>query len=572
MIVMDKFLRVNLKKEEIRCQEAPGALEYFWGRGLIAAILTQEVEPTCEPLGCHNKLIFTRGPLAATAVPCSGRLSVGGKSPLTGGIKEANAGGDLGHCLGKLGIKAVILEDKVPHAELSTLFINKDSASLVKTPELKGLSTNMTVSKLKKRFGRKISAAVIGPTGEMGLAAAGVAVTDLEGRPARFAGRGGLGAVMGMKGLKAIVVDDTGAKRPQPFHPEAFKETNRRFVKLLQESPQTSEIYTQYSTAAALSVVNALGALPTRNFKQGQFEEAAHIDADALHDTILERGGSGEVAHACMPGCIVKCSNVFADQDGRELVAPLEYETLGLVGSNLGIGNLDDIAIINAKCNELGLDTIETGATLGLLMEAGIISFGDVDGTLKLLEEVEQGTILGRVVGSGALIAGRVMGLSRIPVVKGQAMSAYDPRAIKGTGVTYATSPMGADHTAGHTLRAKVDHLDPEGQSKIAEANQINMAGVDNLGQCMMVVPALGGSFQVLIDLIKVFRGWELADDYVADLGKKIIKMEKEFNRKAGITEVHDKLPEFVYEEALEPNHSVFDVVKEDIEGVFKFL
>ncbi|MEW6622210.1 MAG: aldehyde ferredoxin oxidoreductase C-terminal domain-containing protein [Bacillota bacterium] len=296
---------------------------------------------------------------------------------------------------------------------------------------------------------------------------------------------------MGSKGLKAVVVDDENAGLPKAVKKAAFKEHNGNFIKIIRENPQTSKIYTHYSTAAALSVVNALGALPTRNFTKGSFEMADKINGDSLHDLILERGGEGEISHACMPGCIVKCSNVFPGEDGKELVAPLEFETLGMIGSNLCIGSLDEIALINARLNELGLDTIETGAALGLLMEAGVVEFGDTRGILNLLDEVEPGTPLGRLAGSGALIVGRVMGLSRIPVVKGQAMAAYDPRGIKGTGVTFATSPMGADHTAGHTMRAKVDHLSPQGQARIAEANQINMAAVDNLGLCMMVVPAL---------------------------------------------------------------------------------
>ncbi|MBZ4688609.1 MAG: Aldehyde ferredoxin oxidoreductase [Clostridiales bacterium] len=568
---MEKILRINLNTRKIQYEKTDQEMLFFWGRGLIAALLMKEVKPTCEPLGRHNRLIFSRGPLAGTPVPCSGRLSVGGKSPLTGGIKEANAGGNLGHCLGKLGIKAVIVEDKVPNDELYVLFINKDGANLEKVPELRGLSTGETVKELQQRYGEKISAAVIGRGGEMGLAAAGVAVTDMEARPSRFAGRGGLGAVMGSKGLKAVVVDDTGVQMPKPVDKDAFKEANRKLVKILQEHPQTSEVYTEYSTAAALAVVNALGALPTRNFKQGSFEQADNINGDTLHDLILDRGGAGQVSHACMPGCIIRCSNVFPAKDGSELVAPLEYETLGLMGSNLGIGNLDDIALINAKCNDLGLDTIETGATLGLFMEAGIIPFGDVQGVLNLLDEVEKGSVMGRVVGSGALIAGKVLGLSRIPVVKGQAMAAYDPRGIKGNGVTYATSPMGADHTAGNTLRAKVNHLEPRTQAKISETNQVNMAGVDNLGQCMMVVPALGGSFQIFIELLNAFYGWRLDSDFVSKMGRQVIKFEREFNRLAGLTEADDKLPEFVYEEPLEPHNSVFDVQEEDIRGILRF-
>ncbi|MBS3970259.1 MAG: aldehyde ferredoxin oxidoreductase [Clostridia bacterium] len=568
---MEKILKVDLKNKEIKWQEDFNEFKYYWGRGYIAAVLNHEVNPTCEPLGPYNKLIFARGPLAGTPVPCSGRLSIGGKSPLTGGIKEANAGGTMGHGLGKLGIKAIIIENSFYDNGLYGLYISKDDIHLFEASDLRGLSTSQTVENLQKRFGEKISAAVIGPTGEMGLLAAGIAVTDIDGRPSRFAGRGGLGAVMGAKGLKAIVVDSANTSIPKPANRNEFILQNRKLVAMLKENPLTSKTYTEYGTAAALSVVNALGALPTRNFSLGQFEFAEKINGDALHDAILERGGSGETSHACMAGCTIKCSNVFADKDGKEVVAPLEFETLGLVGSNLLIGSLDEIAVINARLNELGLDTIETGAALGLLMERGIISFGNAEGVRQLLDEVEKGTVLGRVVGSGALVVGRVMGLSRIPVVKGQAMPAYDPRGIKGTGVTYATSPMGADHTAGHTLRAPVNHLEPKGQAKIAETNQINMAGIDSLGMCMMVVPALGGKFDALTGLIDAFYGWQLDSDFIARTGFQVLKLEKQFNEKAGITNIHDRLPEFVYNEPLEPHQSIFDVSDEDIKGIFNY-
>jgi len=566
---LEKVLRVDLKNQEVKWQEESNEFEYYWGRGYIAAVVNNEVNPTCEPLGPNNKLIFARGPLAGSSVPCSGRLSIGGKSPLTGGIKEANAGGTMGHSLGKLGIKAIILENRIMDEDVYVLRISKNNAQLLKAPELKKLTTSKATVKLYERFGKNLSLAVIGPSGEMCLLAAGIAVTDMEGRPSRFAGRGGLGAVMGSKGLKAIVIDNTDSSVKKPVYSHRFNEQNKSFVNMLRENPQTSKIYTEYSTAAALSVINALGALPTKNFRLGQFDLADRINGDALHDIIIKRGGSGNISHACMPGCTIKCSNIFADESGKEVVAPLEFETLGLVGSNLCIGSLDEIAVINAKLNELGLDTIETGAAFGLLMEAGVIPFGDSKGVMKLLSEVENETILGRLVGSGALLVGRVMGLSRIPVVKGQAMPAYDPRAIKGTGVTFATSPMGADHTAGHTLRAPVNHLDPEGQVRIAESNQINMAGVDNLGQCMMVGPALGGKFAILIGLLNAFYGWELDNNFVATMGRKILHLEKQFNLNAGITNVHDKLPEFVYYEPLDPHNSVFDVSENEIKSIF---
>jgi aldehyde:ferredoxin oxidoreductase len=567
---MDKIIRVNLKTRKINIYNDE-EFKYYWGRGFIAAFLNKEVDPRCEPLGSINKLIITRGPLGGTQVPCSGRLSIGGKSPLTGGIKESNAGGTMGHHLGKLGIKAIIIEETPQDGGPYILYVSNDNIYLEEASELKQKNTSQTMGILQGKYGNKISAAVIGPAGEMGLLASGIAVTDKEGRPSRYAGRGGLGAVMGSKRLKAIVVNDKDTTLQKPANEEDFQTLNKKLITLLKEHPQTSQIYTRYSTAAALSLVNEFGALPTRNFRYGRFKHASKINGDALHDTILARGGAGSISHSCMPGCPIKCSNVFADRDGNEIVAPLEYETLGLIGSNLCIDNFDDIAIINAKLNELGLDTIETGAALGLLMEAGVIQFSDSNGVLSLLEEVERATVLGRVVGSGALLVGKVMGLARIPVVKGQAIPAYDPRGIKANGVLYATSPMGADHTAGNALRAPVNHLDPKGQAKIAEVNQINMTAVDCLGLCMMIVPALGGDFGIIVDLINAMHGWHIQSDFISKMGKKVLKLERKFNHNAGLNLV-EKLPEFLYREPLEPHNSVFDVDDAEIKEVLNYI
>ena len=186
-----------------------------------------------------------------------------------------------------------------------------------------------------------------------------------------------------------------------------------------------------------------------------------------------------------MPGCTIRCSNNYADANGESIVSPLEYETIGLMGSNLGIDDLDKIARLNWMVNDLGLDSIEIGAALGVAAKAGLMKFGDYERAEELIVEIKQNSPLGRLLASGATITGKVLGIEQVPAVKGQAMSAYEPRAIKGTGVTYATSPQGADHTSGLTIRAKVNHLDPNGQAALSRTFQINMAGYDTLGACI---------------------------------------------------------------------------------------
>jgi aldehyde:ferredoxin oxidoreductase len=185
-----------------------------------------------------------------------------------------------------------------------------------------------------------------------------------------------------------------------------------------------------------------------------------------------------------MAGCAIRCSNVYADDTGKAIVSPLEYETIGLMGSNLGINDLDMIARLNWRANDLGLDSIELGAALAIAADGGEMEFGNGDQALSLIDEIRAGTPTGMALGNGAEAAGKAFNVKRIPTIKGQAMSAYDPRAIKGTGVTYATSPQGADHTSGLTIRAKIDHLDPEIQIEVSCKGQINAAGYDTLGVC----------------------------------------------------------------------------------------
>jgi aldehyde:ferredoxin oxidoreductase len=314
-----------------------------------------------------------------------------------------------------------------------------------------------------------------------------------------------------------------------------------------------------------VNMCNTMGGMPTRSFSSGSFEGAEAISGEAIHDLNKSRGG--EVTHACMAGCIIKCSNVFAGPDGEELVSPLEYETIGLMGSNLGISDPDIIARLNDIANDMGMDTIDTGAALGVAADAGLMAFGDGQRALELMEEVRQGTPLGRILGSGAALAGQILGVQRVPVVKGQALSAYDPRAIKGTGVTYATSPQGADHTSGLTIRAKVDHTSPEGQVDLSRGAQYKMAGYDTLGAC--IFGGFGLDAILTRDLINGQYGWGVGDDYLVEMGRETVLMEREFNRRAGFTEADDRLPEWMTLEKLPPVDAVFDVPGEEMDQIF---
>lgn len=565
-----RIWRVNAGKRTVTQEQVPETWEKLGGRGLSARILLDEVTPTCEPLGLSGKLIFAPGLLVGHRLASCDRISIGGKSPLTGGIKEANAGGTTGLHMMQLGMKALIVEGLPETNEWWVLRLSSEGGQFEPAGELAGVGVYDSTEKLIKRYGNQVAIALIGPGGEQRLASAGIQNLDKDGVPSRIAARGGLGAVMGSKGLKAIVFDAEGCPKPPIIDPKAYQLAQKNFTKALLDHPQTA-VYRDYGTAGVARLAYELGALPTRNFSSGDFEGIEKIAAEALRDTLLERGGESNPTHACMPGCAVRCSNVFGDREGKAVVAPIEYETISLMGSNLGIDSLDAIARLNWEVNDIGLDSIEIGAALGVAAEAGLLDFGDDVQAMRLLAQIRQNTPLGRVIGSGAVITGKVFGIERVPAVKGQAMSGYEPRAIKGTGVTYATSPQGADHTSGLTIRAKVNHLDPKGQVELSRTAQVNNAGYDTLGACIFAGFGFAVVPETIRDLLNARYGWSTGMDILQVLGRTTLSMEREFNRQAGFTSAHDRLPEWMTREALPPKNPVFDVRDEDLDKLFNW-
>ncbi len=570
--------RVNVKNQTFATEPIPPSWERLGGRGLSARILLDEVDATCDPLGVGNKLIFAPGLLVGHMLSSCDRISVGGKSPLTGGIKEANAGGTTGLQMAYLGIRALIIEDIPAEPGFWVLRLSKQGARFEQTfrvsedPKgLIGLGVYETAPKLIEKYGQKVAIALIGPGGEMKLSAAGIQNLDKDKVPARIAARGGLGAVMGSKGLKAIVFDAEGCQKPPLADANAYRAAQKIVNRALLEHPQTAT-FRDYGTAAMAQMSDGFGGLPTRNFSSGHFEKVEEISGEHLRELLLARGGASDPTHACMPGCTIQCSNVFGGEDGQSIVSPLEYESIGLMGSNLGIDSLDAIARLNWQVNDLGLDSIEVGAALGVAAEAGQMGWGDAARAMELLDEIRRNTPLGRVLANGAVSTGKHFGIQRVPAVKGQAMSAYEPRAIKGTGVTYATSPQGADHTAGLTIRAKINHLDPKGQADVSRTAQINMAGYDTLGACLFAGFGFAvASAETIASLLNAHYGWNVGADILQALGKETLKLECEFNRRAGFTANDDRLPEWMTREPLPPHNTVFDVAEEDLDKIFEW-
>jgi aldehyde:ferredoxin oxidoreductase len=326
-------------------------------------------------------------------------------------------------------------------------------------------------------------------------------------------------------------------------------------------------------------VINEAGAYPTNNFSSGQFAGASKISGETQAETEIARGGVA--THGCHKGCVIRCSGIYNDKNGNFLTKQPEYETVWAHGGNCGIDDLDAIAMLDRLDDDFGLDTIEMGATIGVAMEAGIAKFGDAEAAINLMKEVGKGSHIGRILGNGAAVAGKIFGVERVPVVKGQALPAYDPRTVQGIGVTYATSTMGADHTAGYAVATNilgvggsVDPLKPEGQVELSRNLQIATAAIDSTGMCLFIAFAVMDqpeTFQALIDLINAFYGTELTADGVTDLGKSVLKKERAFNTAAGFTSKHDRLPEFFKNEKLPPHNLTFMVKDEELDQVFNF-
>ena len=560
-----KILRVDMTTRKTWMEDLPTELREWGNRGLIAKLLLREVPATCEPLGPRNKLILTGGPLAGFNLSSADRLSAGGKSPLTGGIKEANAGGEAARLLSRLGLRAIVVEGQAPAGELYLLKIEKDSAHLLRADNFRGMGNYALVERLRTEYGEGYGTITIGPAGERLYASAAIAISDVEGQPSRFAARGGLGAVMGAKGLKAILISASGDYHPPVADPIAFQTARREYHQALRNTPQTAEIYPKYGTAAVLPVMNRLGGLPTRNFTEGAFEKAQDLSGETLHDLLVERDGEGTPTHACQRGCIIRCSNIFADPQGKAVVSPLEYETLALLGSNLGIGSLDDVARLNYLCNDYGVDTIEVGAALGVAMSAGLLSFGDVEAAVNALHELGKGTVFGRVIGQGTVVTARVLGVTRIPAVKGQALPAHEPRVIKSMGVTYALGPQGADHTQAIAVRQPVDHSKPEGQVELSRRLQINQAAYDTLGFCVFTTPAVSKDPSLVINLLNAAYGTHYPPEHLQAIGREVLRTERAFNVAAGLGSHADKVPDWLRTEPLPPTGLVFDVSEEEM-------
>jgi aldehyde:ferredoxin oxidoreductase len=546
--------------------------------------VADEVPPTCHALEAENKVVIAPGIVSGTHAPTSGRTSFGGKSPLTGTIKEANAGGLSSQKIARLGLKAIILEGQPKeNGKLYLLKVDKDGAKLLSAEHLKGKGMYEVCDTLWKEHGDGVAIIGIGPAGEMRLTAAGVCVNDQENTAGRYAGRGGLGAVMGAKGIKAIVIDDKGGPGVEISDREKFETAIKKLTEasLKHDVSKKGGALNAYGTNVLAGILNEAGGYPTRNFSAGRFELTHQVSGEAKAEIIHKRNGKGMTGHPCHPGCIIQCSDRWANPDGSFKVSVMEYESVWSLGANCGIGDLDKIADLIWACNDVGLDTIEMGGTIAVAMEGGLLAFGDADGAIKLLnEDVRKGTPLGRIIGSGTATTGRAFGVTHVPVVKGQSMPAYEPRAVKGIGVTYATSTMGADHTAGYTIASeilgvggKADPMEPQ-KADLSRSFQASTAFIDTTGYCLFdafCVLDIPEGLEGMVESCAAVLGtdWKVAD--IGRLGLEVLGRERLFNEAAGFSKAHDRLPDFMTREPLPPHNTVFDVSTDLLDAVYDF-
>ena len=560
-----KIVRVDMKNEKITRENLPEEWKHIGGSALIAKIMNQEVPPTTAPLGPENRFIVAVGPLAGTGAPQLGRISVGAKSPLTLGIKEANSGGPAAQILDRLGIRAIVVEGAPQNQRLYCLLISKDQTAFVPADEYRELKNYELVDKLRGKYGERIAVLSTGIAGERKYKGASVSFTDIFGDPSRNAARGGLGAVMGSKGLKAIIIDPAKAGQVEIAHPEEFRQIVKSWVYTLQHDVSCS-LFSRFGTPFAISNSASHGTLPANNYRSGRPDNFIAVSGNRIQKILFERGGK---MHGCMPGCVVQCSIIYPDKDGQRLCAAYEYETIAMLGTNLGITDPDAIARLKFMCDDLGVDAVETGSSLGLAADAGKMIMGDWESAARLLEEIEKETDLGLALGNGVVATAQFLHINRVPAFKGQALPAHDPRSVKGTGVTYFSSPMGADHTAGLTYRL------PKNKDKQAEnslKSQIQAATCDAFGYCLNSVPGRGSIYQFFADLMNARYGLRLTPEDIMETGKQTLRDQLAFNEKAEFGKRDAKMPAFVREEILTPTGQVFDIDEAEIKDIWKGL
>jgi len=561
-----QILRVNLTNGSC----TPEALNMDWAkkylgqRGLATKYLVEEIDPKVDPLAPENKLIMATGPLTGTCASTAGRYSVITKGALTGAIACSNSGGFFGNEMKNAGYDMIIFEGRSPKPVY--LYVENDSAKLIDASEFWGTSVWDTEEGIKKKHQDPlIRVASIGISGEQGCKFACV-VNDMD----RAAGRSGVGTVMGSKNLKAVAV--RGTKGVKVDDVGRFLEVTAAGKKVLAENAVTGEGLPAFGTQVLMNVINEVGALPTRNHRDVQFEGAHSISAEAMAEPRKSDGKPNLITNAACFGCTIGCQRVSAMDRTHYTVKDrpqyhgasggLEYEAAWALGAATGVDDLDALTFANFICNEQGMDPISFGATVGAAMElyeTGVITdketgglavkFGSAEALTTLVEQTGKGEGFGKEIGLGSKLLCEKYGHPELSMsVKGQEFPAYDSRGIQGMGLTYATSNRGACHLRSYTVASeilgvpeKTDPLVADGKAGLVKAFQDATAVVDSSGLC--VFTTFAWTMEDIAPQIDAACEGDWSVDNLLELGERVWNLERKFNLEAGFTGKDDNLP-----------------------------
>jgi len=552
-----KILRVDLTSGTYKVEDLnlDLAKKYIGGRGLGSKIFFDEVDPNVEPFSPENKLIVATGPLSGTPVPTGGRYMVITKSPLTGAIACSNSGGYFGAELKAAGYDMIILEGKAEKPVY--IAIEDDKIEIKEAGHLWGKLVSETTDELKKEHGEKVRVLCIGPAGEK-LSRTAAVINDYD----RAAGRSGVGAVMGSKNLKAIVV--RGTKAVKLYDEEKVKDVVASKIKMLRENGVTGQGLPTYGTAVLVNIINEHGIFPVANFQRAYTENADYISGETMTRDILVR------KNPCYR-CPIACGRWVRLKDGKEVGGP-EYETLWAFGADCDVYDINAVAEANFWCNEYGLDTISTGTTIAAAMElyekgyvkdeeikddGYSLKFGDAEAIVGWTKKIGAREGFGDKMAEGSYRLCEAYGVPELSMsVKKQELPAYDPRGVQGHGLEYATSNRGGCHVRGYMISPeilgapqKIDRFSLEGKAEWVKVFQDLTAVIDSLGLCLFTSFALGAPDYA--ELMNVVSGTDFTAETILEAGSRIWTLERVFNLKAGIDPSEDKLPKRLLEDPI---------------------
>jgi len=555
---MGKIVKINLDsmKQETVPISAEMRRQYLGGRGLGVKLYTELCHAQTDPFAADNALIFMTGPLTGTVLT-SGRYQVVSRSPLTGTICDSSSGGSFGAVLKSAGLDGLVIRDRADHPVY--LYVHDGEIEVRDASGLWGLNTQQTQKAVQEQTSAKTSVACIGPAGENRVLFAAI-MNDKD----RAAGRGGMGAVMGAKNLKAVAA--SGSQLVAISDPEGYKTLNTRIDRIVDKNPVTGKSLQVLGTSVLVNIINAHGMFPTENFRCGVFNDAEGISGEKIAETLLQRQSA---CYKCPIGCGRATKTRNKQGEGPE------YETVWAFGAHLGISDLTAITEANYACNELGLDTITMGSTIGCAMElceTGAwkekMRWGDAGKLLGWVEDTAYRRGIGAELALGSKRLAAKYGRPELAMqVKGMEIPAYDPRGAQGMALSYATSNRGGCHMRAYMISPEIlghpvflDRFSTAGKAEIVALFQDISALVDSTVLCRFLQFAMGIS--TFTDMLRVVTGLDFSDNELMKIGRRVYTLERIFNNQAGFSRRDDTLPPRFFQEEFQTGSSRHRVVR----------